>query len=68
MKISYEPYPKGIWHSDCTFDNRSCPMKEVEREATRTLMECVGCGKRGYYTVGGVGCVNVEDVTPNRDS
>ncbi len=38
VKISYQPYPKGIWHSDCTFDNRSCPMKEVSREAKRTLM------------------------------
>jgi hypothetical protein len=40
-------------------------MKEVERERERTLVECCGCGKRGYYPVGGAGCLNVEEVMPN---
>ena len=66
MKITYQPSPaKCIWHSDCEHDNRSSPMRPAKHEPGRTLMECTACGKQGYYPVGGVGGLTVEEVTPN---
>jgi hypothetical protein len=38
-------------------------MKEIKFEEGRTLMECLSCGKKGYYPVGGLGCIEAEEVT-----
>ena len=62
MNISFQSFPNGLWHKDCDFQNRSSPMLEVSREESRTLLECAACGKRGYFPVGGVGCVKVDEV------
>src|SRR5207302_5320644 len=61
MRISYETRGRCMWHEDCD-KSRSGVMREVLREESRTLLECLSCGRRGYYPVGAVGpvCVAVE--------
>jgi RNase P subunit RPR2 len=60
MIINFKPHGKGLWHSDCT-NHFGGIMKELKDEGDRTLMECLHCGKKGYYPHGRVGRVEVEE-------
>jgi hypothetical protein len=64
MRISWEAFGNCLWHEDCD-KSRSGIMREVSRENARSLLECLHCGRRGFYPVGGVGpvCVPVEHAT-----
>lgn len=62
MRITYERVGRCLWHEDCD-KSRSGVMREVRREESRTLLECLHCGRQGYFPVGGVSeCVPVESV------
>jgi hypothetical protein len=63
MIIDYNPDQRAIWHADCA-NHFGGVMHPVWNERTRTLMECLHCGKRGYYPVGGAGERRVEEVPP----
>lgn len=62
MKINYELHGRCLWHEDCE-KARQGVMKAVSHERERSLVECLNCGRRGYYPVGGVGPLCVEEVT-----
>ena len=51
-----------FWHSDCKSGKHSSPMKEttVDSENNRTLMECCGCGAKGFYPHGRSGRIIVD--------
>lgn len=54
-----------IWHGDCEVEtHRSGIMVRRGKEETRTLFECLACGKRGWYPHGHSGPVCVDEV-PN---
>ena len=62
MIINFDEKNKCLWHSDC--DNKyGGVMKELKREEDCTLMECLHCGKQGYYPVGGLGRITVRVVS-----
>jgi hypothetical protein len=62
MIIDYQRSGKCLWHRDC-INHFGGIMKVVNHEADRSLLECLHCGKRGFYPVGGIGEVSVEEVT-----
>lgn len=51
-----------LWHSDCE-NHFGGIMKEIRHEEDKTLMECLHCGKKGYYPKGGIGRICVEIIT-----
>ncbi len=59
MIISFEPQFRALWHIDC--EPRSGVMRVVHDEETRSLLECLTCKRQGYYPVGGVGQICVEE-------
>jgi len=53
-----------MWHEDCgvPFSGRGQGvMTQVKCEKEHDLFKCLHCGKFGYYPVGSVGCVEVDD-------
>jgi transcription elongation factor Elf1 len=62
MRIAFQPQGRCLWHEDCAKVS-SGVMHEVEREESRSLLECLNCGQRGYYPKGAVGSVCVDVVT-----
>jgi len=56
MLMTYKLYGRCMWHEDCdaSFTGQGV-MKLVERREEHDLMECLHCGRRGYYPVGAVG-------------
>lgn len=62
MKITYQLEGRCIWHSDCVEGKGSGIMVSIEREDDRDLMQCKHCGKRGYYPVGSIGEIIVDEV------
>lgn len=62
MKITYQILGKCVWHSDCEVGRNNGIMKSIEKKEDKDLMECGHCGKKGYYPVGGVGEMEVEEV------
>lgn len=67
MKITYELYGRSIWHSDCVEGRKNGVMKPIKHEVDRTLMECQHCGARGFYPVGAVGEIEVEQINLTAD-
>ena len=63
MKINYELPGRCLWHEDCE-KARQGVMKVVRHEEKRSLVECLHCGRQGYYPVGGIGQLDVEELTP----
>lgn len=53
-----------FWHMGCEKE-RTGIMKAVSREETRSVIECLACGKKGYYPVGGAGSVCSPEIEPN---
>lgn len=43
-------------------------MKIVRHEEKATLLECLNCGQKGRYPVGGSGLVCVEEVTTRAEN
>ncbi len=66
MIISFQREGRCLWHIDC--EKRSGVMREVVREDTRSLLECLSCEKRGYYPVGGLGPICVDEVGTTVDA
>jgi len=62
MFIKYQLYPRGFWHTDCAIDERGAIMKLVKNDGKTSLLECLSCGKKANYPVGGVGCIRVDEV------
>lgn len=60
MKVNLSRYPTCFWHIDCDKSNHAGILKEVKREEEHSLMECLDCGKLGYYPVGGSGCIEID--------
>ncbi len=63
MKITYQLEGRCIWHSDCIPGRNNGIMQSIMREPDKDLMECQHCRKRGYYPVGSVGEVQVDEVS-----
>jgi hypothetical protein len=61
MIINFQPHGKGLWHSDC-INHFGGIMKELTDDGSKTLMECLSCGKRGYYPHGVSGRVHVPEI------
>lgn len=61
MKINYELHGRCLWHEDCE-KARQGIMGLVRHEEGRSLVKCLHCGRQGYYPVGGVGPLEVEEV------
>ena len=64
MLMNYQLYGRCMWHEDCTVPlsgRGQGIMKEVVREEERSLFICLHCGKHGYYPVGGVGVIEVDE-------
>ncbi len=61
MKINYQLCGRCFWHEDCEKTNQGI-MKAVKHEENRSIIECLSCGKRGYYPVGRHGLVCAEEV------
>lgn len=61
MVIDYDLGGK-FWHTDCEsrFGGIMIP---VENEESRSLIRCLQCGKEGYYPVGAVGNLCVNETT-----
>lgn len=53
-----------FWHVDCE-KMHDAIMKEVSMEEKRGVIECLACGKKGYYPKGGVGALCCDEVAPN---
>ena len=53
-----------FWHNDCE-KSRSGIMKAIIVEENRSIIECLHCGKKGYYPVGGAGSLCCEEIAPN---
>ncbi len=49
-----------FWHSDCLIGRHSSPMKEIEDKGDKTLMECCGCGEKGFYPHGRKGVIEIN--------
>jgi hypothetical protein len=63
MEITWQREGNCMWHSDCPKNKwNSGIMKIVQHEETRTLLECLHCGQKGYYSVGGHGTVCSEEI------
>lgn len=62
LEIMYERGGK-FWHTNCP-KSPSGIMAAVAHEPERSLIECMHCGQRGYYPVGGLGVVCAEVVRP----
>ncbi len=62
MLINFSFKTKILWHSDCIAGKHSSPMVEVSRQEGQSLLECVACGKRGYYPHGKSGRIEVDEV------
>lgn len=60
MRITYERVGRCLWHEDC--DKSTCGiMREERRDAERTLVRCLHCGRAGYLPVGAASvCAPVE--------
>lgn len=54
-----------FWHMDCE-KIVSGIMKEITVEETRSVIECLSCGKKGYYPVGGIGSLCCSEIMPNK--
>jgi hypothetical protein len=63
MKINYELYGRCLWHEDCE-KTRQGIMGLVRHEEGRSLVKCLHCGRQGWYPVGGVGPLEVEEHLP----
>ena len=63
MIINYELVGGAFFHSDCDKDYGGGIVKPVKNEKDKTLVECLHCGKRGYYPVGKIGSVEVEVIS-----
>ena len=61
MKITYQLQGRCFWHSDCPEGQNNGIMKSIKRETDQDLMECLHCGKKGYYPVGKVGEIEVVE-------
>lgn len=61
MKINYERYGRCFWHEDCQ-KARQGVMKVMRHEEKRSALECLDCGRSGYYPVGGLGLICVEEI------
>jgi RNase P subunit RPR2 len=61
MKINYERHGRCFWHEDCE-KARQGVMKVTRHEAERSVIECLHCGRSGYYPVGGNGPMCVEEI------
>lgn len=62
MIINFVKETHTLWHSSCEEGGHTSPMKEVLAGENRTLLECTGCGKRGYYPHGQSGLVHVAEL------
>ena len=63
MIINYELHGRSFFHSDCEKGFNHCGIvKPIKNEEDKTLVECQHCGKKGYYPVGGIGRIEVEEV------
>jgi hypothetical protein len=63
LMISYELEGRCLWHLECQTNPLRCsPMRVVASEPERSVVECVSCGERGYYPVGGLGRICCEKV------
>lgn len=56
VEIQWDRAGRAFWHTNCT-NHLGGVMKEVKREPDKSVFECLHCGKRGEYPVGGVGTV-----------
>ena len=61
MLMKYELYGRCMWHYNCQEAPSGGVMKQVKWEKEHDLFECLHCGKTGYYPVGAVGCVEVDE-------
>lgn len=64
MTIDYELGGR-FWHRDCK-KARDGIMRVVSNEEASSTIECMHCGKRGYYPVGSVGSVTVSAAPSNQ--
>ena len=62
MIIDYELQGRSFFHSDCDKIHGGGIVKPIKDEEGKTLCECVHCSKKGYYPVGKIGAVKVEEV------
>ena len=62
IQMTYQLYGRCMWHSDCEPGNGSGVMKGIKREDDGDVFECLHCGKKGFYPVGGVGCITVDEI------
>ena len=62
MIINFELQGRSFFHSDCDKDYGGGIVKPIKNEKDKTLCECLHCGKKGYYPVGRIGRVEVEEV------
>lgn len=60
MIIRYERTGNCLWHEDCAVSHLGGIMKVVSHSDEASLMECLHCGMKGEYPVGGIGSVSVE--------
>jgi hypothetical protein len=51
MRITYEMVGRCLWHGDCD-KSPSGIMREERRDADRTLVRYLHCGRAGYFPVG----------------
>lgn len=54
MLIDYQLYGRCFWHVDCEKDKGRGIMKIVREDQASSLVECLSCGEKGHYPVGGV--------------
>ncbi|MDP2643704.1 MAG: hypothetical protein Q8P24_02075 [Desulfobacterales bacterium] len=62
IKMTYELYGKCMWHSNCGIGKANGIMKNIERKPTGDVFVCLHCGKRGFYPVGGIGCIVTDEI------
>jgi hypothetical protein len=63
LEITYERGGK-FWHTNCPKNVfHSGIMRPIAHEQTRSVIECLHCGQRGYYPVGRVGTVCSVEAT-----
>jgi len=65
MKINYQLYGRCFWHEDCE-KSRQGIMKVIRHEEERSVIGCLNCGRQGYYPVGGIGPMCVEELTETK--
>lgn len=64
MLMTYQLHGRCMWHTDCkkSLDGRGDGiMKQIKREREHDLFKCLHCGVMGYYPVGGVGTIEVDE-------